>query len=112
MKRMVVLALGLALLAAAAPAPAHVVEVTTTVPLAGVAAAHELRDAVASAVRDILEQTIAFTPTVVTVTGARVMGEHLLVRLLIMDAEGERMLETLAPDVPDDPETAGERLTI
>jgi hypothetical protein len=54
-----------------------------------------MKAALQKAVERVLADTIAFKPTMVTLTDARVMGEKLLVRLLIADADGERMLKDL-----------------
>ena len=50
---------------------------------------------VRAAVDRVINDTIAFKPTLIALTDARVMGEKLLVRLLIADADGERMLRDL-----------------
>ena len=80
---------------AATPAPAHVVEVTTAVDMPESKDTGAMKAALQKAVERVLADTIAFKPTMVTLTDARVMGEKLLVRLLIADADGERMLKDL-----------------
>lgn len=74
----------------ASPAEAYVVEVTTSVALETVRNEADVRDAVRTAVADVLSDVIAFKPTLVAMTGARVVGERLYLRLLVADAEGER----------------------
>ena len=63
-----------------------------------------------------LAATIAFKPTMVALTDARVMGEKLLVRLLIADADGERMLKDLTDGMgsasPDEDELQPRELKI
>jgi len=93
---------------AATPAPAHVVEVTTAVDMPESKDTGAMKAALQKAVERVLADTIAFKPTMVTLTDARVMGEKLLVRLLIADADGERMLKDLRDDTgsasPDEEE--------
>src|SRR3954451_9161 len=79
----------------ATPAPAHVVEVTTAVDMPESKDTGAMKEALQKAVERVLADTIAFKPTMVALTDARVMGEKLLVRLLIADADGERMLNDL-----------------
>jgi hypothetical protein len=80
---------------AAAPAFAHVVEVTTALDMPESRDAAAVKEALRQAVDRVLTDTIAFKPTMVALTDARMMGEKLLVRLLIADADGERMLKDL-----------------
>jgi len=81
--------------AAATPALAHVVEVTTALEMPESQDASAMKAALQKAVERVLADTIAFKPTMVALTDARVMGEKLLVKLLIADADGERMLKDL-----------------
>jgi hypothetical protein len=81
--------------AMAAPAAAHVAEVTTTIPLADVHDADSLRRSIGEAVDRARTQTIAFEPSVVAVTGVRIVGQHVLVGLLFADEDGKAMLESL-----------------
>ena len=81
--------------AAATPALAHVVEVTTALEMPASQDASAMKAALQKAVERVLADTIAFKPTMVALTDARVMGEKLLVKLLIADADGERMLKDL-----------------
>jgi ABC-type transport system substrate-binding protein len=94
----------------ATPAFAHVVEVTTSIGLQDTSDPERLQGAVESAVESVLDSAIAFTPTAVSVTSARVIGERVYLRLLIVDADGEQALRDLAetqhePDADDEPET-------
>jgi len=87
------LVLGSAMMAT--PARAHVVEVTTAVDMPESRDEGAMKEMLQKAVERVLADTIAFKPTMVALTDARVMGEKLLVRLLIADADGERMLKDL-----------------
>ena len=79
----------------ARPALAHVVEVTTALEMPDSQEPAAMKAALKEVVERILHETIAFEPTVVALTDARVMGEKLFVKLLIADAEGEAMLKDL-----------------
>jgi hypothetical protein len=95
MKRHIVAGLALAVLALAPPASANVVEVTTSVALAEVRDDDQLASAIKSAVNHALRQAIAFTPTVVALTNAAVIGERLYLRVLAADEDGEKTLGDL-----------------
>jgi hypothetical protein len=77
------------------PARAQLVEVTTALNVADTNDPRELKAALRRAVDKVLSETIAFKPTMVALTDARVMGQKVLVRFLIADAEGEEMLQAL-----------------
>jgi len=84
----------------ATPSAAYLVEVTTSVSLADPANdserdADQLKAALRSAVDDILKEAIAFKPTLIVLTAARVVGDRLYVRLLIADQDGERIVNEL-----------------
>jgi hypothetical protein len=87
----------MAVTAFAAPASAHVVQATTSVSLTDVDLhdTPQLESALRSAVADVLADTIAFTPTLVALTDARVIDDRLYLRLLIADDDGMRTLEAL-----------------
>jgi hypothetical protein len=101
-------------IAVATPAPAHIVEVTTSLDVPDARDASAVKAALRAAVDRVINETIAFKPTLIALTDARVMGEKLLVRLLIADADGEKMLKDLqgdgaaSPDLEEtDPATPG-----
>ncbi|HET7341777.1 MAG TPA: hypothetical protein VFL90_09960 [Methylomirabilota bacterium] len=79
----------------AIPARAELVEVTTTLDVADTHDADGVKAALKEAVEHVLSDTIAFEPTMVALTDARMVGKKLLVRLLIADEEGEQMLRAL-----------------
>jgi hypothetical protein len=85
---------GLALFAAS-PVAAHVVEVTTSLSIDQVQDRVQLKQALETEVGRVLATAIAFKPTMVALTGARQVGERLMVRLLIADAEGEQLMQAL-----------------
>jgi hypothetical protein len=91
---------------AASPALAYVVVVTTSVPVTNVADEAQLEAAVKSAVDDVLEHAIAFTPTVVTLENVRVVGNQIYLLLLIADRDGEKSIEALSAPEPSHEESA------
>ena len=98
MKRLHAVIIGLALVGSAYPANAYVVEITTSIPTASVADKAQLKDAIESAIDDVLRHAIAFTPTVVTIQNARVVGDRIYILLLIADGDGEEMMKQLSGD--------------
>jgi hypothetical protein len=98
-RRLVALALGLVLLSGG-PASAYLVEVTTSVAIDDVEDQSEIQSAIRGAIDDVLRDAIAFTPTLVVLTSAAVVGDRLYVRLLLADRDGERTYEALI-DTPD-----------
>ncbi|MGH7392597.1 MAG: hypothetical protein ACREM3_24540 [Candidatus Rokuibacteriota bacterium] len=101
MKTLLAAGLALALLAAATAAHGHVAEVTTSLSLEEVADSAALHDTLRSVVDDARKGTIAFEPTLIALTDARVIGERLYVRVLFADADGERTLDELSATTPD-----------
>ena len=100
MKTLLAAIIGLAITTSASPATAYVVEVTTSIPVATAADDAQLKDALESAINDVLHHAIAFTPTVVTVHKARVVGGRIYILLLIADEEGEKTMETFSAEGP------------
>jgi len=98
MKGFVAAIVGLALTALATPAMAYVVQVTASIDLTDVADKAQLRQAVQSAVDDVVNNAITFSPTVVRVENARVVGDRLYILLLIADGDGEKTLEAIEAD--------------
>jgi hypothetical protein len=91
----------LAVLALASPARAFVVEVTTSVPVSEAADHATIKSAVQSAVDGVLKDAIAFTPALVVLTRAVVVGERLYLRVLIADSEGVKTFQDLAAPETD-----------
>jgi len=100
MKSLLAAIIGLASALFADPAAAYVVEITTSIPVASAVDDAQLRDALHSAVDDVLNHAIAFTPTVVTLQNARVVGDRIYILLLIADDEGEEMMKRLSAEEP------------
>jgi hypothetical protein len=103
MKTLSAAVVGVAIALSAQVAAAYVVQIVTAVPLAAEGSAKDTAQigaVVESAVRDVLAHAIAFTPTVVRVEDARIIGEQLYLVLLVADAEGEVLIEALAAGHP------------
>jgi hypothetical protein len=98
MKRLLAVIIGLALVGSANPAAAYVVVITTSIPTASVADNAQLKDALESAIDDVLHHAIAFTPTVVTLQSARVVGDRIYILLVIADGDGEEMMKRFSGD--------------
>lgn len=98
MKSLLVAIIGLALTAFANPAMAYVVEITTSVQVTKVADKAELQHAVEVAVDDVLNNAIAFSPTVVTLQNAQLVGDRIYLLLLIADEDGEKTMEAFSAE--------------
>jgi hypothetical protein len=82
----------------ATPASAFVVEVTTSVAVADADDQRQLKTALQAAVDNVLSDAISFTPTMIVLTHAVLVGDRLYVRLLLADQEGEQTFKDLKPD--------------
>ena len=102
MARRLAAALALLLLTAS-PAAAFLVEVTTSVAVSDTDDKSALQDALLHAVDGVLKEAIAFTPTLIVLTSATIVGDRLYVRLLVADQDGERTFDEL--NTPDAAET-------
>jgi len=101
MTSLIAVLIALAITTLATPALAYVVQITTTIDLANVADKEQLRQAVESAIEDVLANAITFSPTVVTLENARVVGDRMYLLLLIADAEGEKTLEAFSAETEE-----------
>jgi hypothetical protein len=91
----IVLTLGLALLATASPAAAYVIEALTSISASEAADKPTLEKAIQAAVNDVAAHAIAFTPTVVSLREAKLVGERIYLFVLLADAAGEAEIEVL-----------------
>ena len=83
------------LLVTGSPASAFLVEVTTSVAVADADDQRALQTALTQAVDGVLQEAIAFKPTLVVLTHAAVVGARLYIRLLVADSDGERTFEEM-----------------
>jgi hypothetical protein len=91
MKTLVAVAVALALAASAHAASAYVAVVGTAVSVPSVPDAERsarLEVAIWAAIRDVLEHAVAFTPTVVTIEDARIVGDRLHLLIFLSDEGG------------------------
>ena len=102
MRRLAAVAGAALLLSLAAPAAAFVVEVTTSVSVDDADDGSQLKHALESAVDTVLNQAIAFKPSMIVLTHAVVRGNTLYVRMVLADEDGERTFNDLGrpPDAP------------
>lgn len=94
-KTSLMVGLGLATLVVAAPAPAYVVEAITAISAAEGEDRTRLEDAIQAAMDDVAAHAVAFTPTVVALLDARLVGDRIFLFVLLADREGERAIKVL-----------------
>lgn len=98
------------------PASGHIVEVTTSLDVAEAQDPENFKQALRTAVDKILNDTVAFQPTLVALTDAQLVGERVYVRILLADADGEQMLNDVrhGPGGPsrDDPTSHRDEMRI
>lgn len=87
--------LGLATLVVATPAPAYVVEAITAIPAAEGEDRTRLDGAIQAAIDDVATHAVAFTPTVVALLDAKLIGDRIFLFVLLADREGERAVKVL-----------------
>jgi hypothetical protein len=97
MRRLAAAAGAALLLSFAAPAAAFVVEVTTSVDVDDAEDGSKLKTALQSAVDTVLNEAIAFKPTMIVLTHAVVRGNKLIVRMLLADEAGKQTFQDLRP---------------
>jgi hypothetical protein len=98
MKSLLAAIVGLTIVAFTDPAGAYMVEIATSIPVASAVDDAHLKEAIESAIDDVLHHAIAFTPTVVTLQTARLIGDRIYILLLIADGEGEEMMKKLSAE--------------
>ena len=90
----------------ATPAAAHVVQATSSLSLSDldVNDKPQVEQALKTAVNQVIKDTIAFTPSLVALTDAQVIGERLYFRVLIADEDGERVISELTNHESGEPD--------
>jgi hypothetical protein len=91
----IVVTLGLALLTTASPAAAYVIEALTSISADVAADKATLEKAIQAAVVDVATHAVAFTPTIVSLRGAKLVGSRIYLFVLLADAAGEAELEMM-----------------
>ena len=94
----IVVAIGLALLTTASPAGAYVIEALTSISTDQGGDKATLEKAILAAVDDLATHVVAFTPTVVSLREAKVVGDRIYLFVLLADAAGEAEMEVLKTD--------------
>jgi hypothetical protein len=87
--------LGLALLTTAGPAPAYIVGALTSIRAEDAADDATLEKAIRAAVDDVATHAGAFTPTMVSLREAKLVGDRIYLLVLFADQAGEEELEAL-----------------
>jgi hypothetical protein len=99
----IVVTLGVSLLATASPARAYVVEALTSIPADQATDKETLDKAIRAAVHDLATHAVAFTPTMVSLREAKLVGDRIYLLMLLADAAGEAEIEALkAASTPRD----------
>jgi len=113
MKLLATVLAALMLIGVTRPAAAFVIEVTTSVAVSDADDQATLKSALQTAVEGVLKGAVAFTPTLVVLTRALVIGDRLYIRLLVADKEGEQTVKDLAdPEEDEVPPSASLRLQL
>ena len=81
--------LGLALLTTASPATAYIVGALTSIQAEDAADNATLEKAIRAAVDDVATHAVAFTPTVVSLIEAKLVGDRIYLLVLLVDRVGE-----------------------
>jgi len=90
-----VVTLGLAVLCTTSPAAAYVIEALTSISADQATDKETLERAIRAAVDDVAAHAVAFTPTVVSLREAKLIGDRIYLFVLIADAAGEAEIEVL-----------------
>jgi hypothetical protein len=91
----IVFTLGLALLTTAAPAGAYVIEALTSIPANQTGDKAALEKMIEAAVDDLATHAARFTPTMVSLRQAKLVGDRIYLFVLLADAEGEAEIEAM-----------------
>jgi len=81
--------LGLALLTTAGPAGAYVIEALTSIPAHQAGDKAALEKVIEAAVDDLATHAVRFTPTLVSLREAKLVGDRIYLFVLLADADGE-----------------------
>lgn len=92
-------ALGLTVIALTSPAAAYVVEAVTSIPAAEAEDKTKLHDAIQAAIHDVTK-AVAFTPTVVSLLDAKIIGDRIFLFVLLADAAGESEIQAVKGLLP------------
>jgi hypothetical protein len=91
----IVVTLGLALLTTAGPAGAYVIEAITSIPANQAGDKAALEKVIEAAVDDLANHAVRFTPTLVSLREAKLVGDRIYLFVLLADADGEAEIEAM-----------------
>ena len=91
----IVISLGLVLLATASPASAYLIEALTSISADQATDKETLEQAIRTAVDDVAAHAVAFTPTVVLLRDAKLIGDRIYLFVLLADEAGEAEIHVL-----------------
>ena len=94
--------IGCAITPFAPPANAFVIQVATSIPTDSIEDETELGGAMYAAIKDVMKQAIAFTPSLVELRSAKLVGDRLYLLILLADPDGEETLKAFESTDPDD----------
>ena len=90
-----VVTLELAVLCTASPAAAYVIEALTSISADQATDKETLEQAIRAAVDDVAAHAVAFTPTVVLLRDAKLVGDRIYLFVLLADEAGEAEIHVL-----------------
>ncbi len=91
----IVATMGVALMTTATPAGAYVIEALTSISVGEGLDKATLEKAIRAAVEDVATHAVAFTPTMVSLRDAKVIGDRIYLFVLLADAAGEAEIEVM-----------------
>ena len=92
--------LGLALLTTASPAAAYVIEALISISADEAVDEPTLEKAMRAAVDDVVTHAVAFTPTLMWLREAQVVGNRIYLFVLLADAAGEAEIAVMKAGAP------------
>jgi hypothetical protein len=92
--------LGLAVLMTASPAAAYVIEALISISADEAVDEPTLEKATRAAVADVATHAVAFTPTLVSLREAQLVGHRIDLFVLLADAAGEAEIEVMKAGAP------------
>src|SRR5262249_49177574 len=81
-------------------AAAYVIQALTSIPVDPAADKESVEQAIRAAIDDVATHAVAFTPTVVSLRAANVIGDRIYLIVLIADQAGQAEIEVLGTDAP------------
>jgi hypothetical protein len=92
--------LGLVVLTTTSPAAAYIIEALTSISADEAVDKETLENAIRAAVDDVAAHAVAFTPTVVSLREAKLIGGRIYLFVLLADAAGEAEMQVLEATAP------------